>query len=516
MLLAVLSSCQRIEISTPINGRDVCETETEFVTKEGQTVLGDVIDIPYSIDNLLVAYENLPIETKSQINLSDIQPTHYYIRFYPKSIAELDILRNIKPYVFLSETPLDRKIEVGGTSYHDPSIPEDLPTYQYTVVPVQRWAELEKTVPVESEILIKAYMPDYDEAYTTKSEEKYGLPPSAYEALMREAYRITGNEYDIIPETKASWTPAGRIRAYDDKTSSYLPVPGVRVRGSHLLNVQETLTNSNGVYVLPSFNNSVSYKIIWESDEWDIRDGLTGQAKFDGPTQNNGWSPDIGTMHEKTVRYAATQRAAYRWYYGSIEGLLRPNMSSKLKICQRVEPKSHRGVFTDVGLMGWHIETWIRDANGNYRTIHDSFESTAHEIGHAAHYSRVDSYNSYCESMKESWATFVEGIVSHEEYGEYPDNYTTVHDSWPNITFPKYTPIFIDLYDSVNQNLLNYSTPFDAVSGFSALQLNQILLNGSTDLDNLRENLSPLPDGVTELQLDFLFVDYANHWVADD
>ena len=146
------------------------------MTKEGQTVLGDVIDIPYSIDNLLVAYENLPIETKSQINLSYIQPTHYYIRFYPKSIAELDILRNIKPYVFLSETPLDRKIEFGGTSYHDPSIPEDLPTYQYTVVPVQRWIELEKTVPVESEILIKAYMPDYDEAIRLNPKRSMAFP----------------------------------------------------------------------------------------------------------------------------------------------------------------------------------------------------------------------------------------------------------------------------------------------------------------------------------------------------
>ena len=280
--------------------------------------------------------------------------------------------------------------------------------------------------------------------------------------------------------------------------------------------MKETLTNSSGVYILPSFNNSVTYKIIWESDDWDIRDGLIGQATFDGPTQNNGWSPDIGTMHEKTVRYAATQRAAYRWHYGSIGGLLRPNMSSKLKICQRVEPKSHRGVFTDEGLMGWHIEIWIRDAGGNYRTIHNSFESASHEIGHAAHYCRVDSYNSYCDSMKESWATFVEGIVTHEEYGEYSDNYITVHNSWPNINLPKYTPIFIDLYDSVNQNLLDYSTPFDAVSGYSALQLNQILLNGSTDLETLRENLSPLPDGVTELQLDLLFGDYAYHWIEND
>ncbi len=268
MVISIISSliaCQKAEETQLVFDENISGEVglmEEFVTTEGQTVLGDVIDIPYSIENLLKAYENLPAQTKAQIDPNDIKPTHYYVRFYPKAIEELDILRNIKPYVFLSETPLDRKVVVGGSSYHDPSIPEDLPTFQYTVVPVDRWVELEKTVPIEAEILVKAYIPDYDEAYTTKSEDKYGIPTSAYEALLKEAYRITGNEYDSIPETKASWTPTGRIRAYDNNVSSYLPIKNLRVRGTHLLKVKETLTDSNGYFTLPSFNNPVNMRVV--------------------------------------------------------------------------------------------------------------------------------------------------------------------------------------------------------------------------------------------------------------
>lgn len=486
--------------------------ENDFVTTEGQTVLGNVIDIPYSIENLLKAYENLPDQTKSQIDPDTIKPTHYYVRFYPKSIAELDILRNIKPYVFLSEIPLDRKIEIGGSFYHDSSIPDNLPTYQYTVIPVSRWSELKRSVPVESEILIKAYIPDYDEAYTTKSEEEYGIPTAAYNALLREAYKITGNDLPNLQTKSGSWTPNGRIRAFDDKTSTLLPVPGVRVRASHLLKVKETLTDIQGRFSLPSFNNSVSYKIVWESDEWDIRDGLIGQATFDGPTSSAQWFPEIGTGHEKNVRYAAIQRAAYRWFHGDNDGLLRPAFSDKLKICQRVDTNLYPGMFSNANAMGWHIEIWIRDTTEQYRSIHSIYDCAAHEIGHASHYSHVSSYNSYCQSIKESWALFVEGVLYQKEYGVFPHNYITSQESWPGITPIEYSPIFIDLYDNTNQHTFDPSTPKDEVSGYSAMLLNGILINGSTSLDNLQRNLYPLPVGVTKDQVDTLFSYYITNW----
>ena len=524
MALSIISSliaCQKAEETQLVFDENIFhETDLvgEFVTTEGQTVLGDVIDIPYSIENLLKAYENLPAQTKSQINPEDIQPTHYYVRFYPKSIEEQDILRNIKPYVFLSETPLDRKVVVGGSSYHDPSIPEDLPTFQYTVVPVARWTELEKTVPVEAEILIKAYIPDYDEAYTTKSEHKYGIPTSAYEDLLKEAYRITGNEY--FPETKSSWNPSGRIRAYDNYFDMMTAVPGVRVRATHLLKVKETLTDEQGRFTLPSFNSSVTYKLIWESDDWDIRDGLTGQATYDGPNLSTQWFPEIGTTHEKNVRYAATHRAAYKFYYKDIDGLIRPAFQDKFKICQRDSNSSTPSVFTNANAMGWHIESWIHMADGSLRDIDEMYNHIAHELGHAAHYSNnSDDYNDYCKGIKESWAEYCSFIVYKKEYGVYnADHYEYYEESWPNVSNVRYSPIFLDLQDDYNQRIEmdNSSLPNDVVCGYTGSQLSGILNNSAYTLSALKTKVkASKPSGVTDYDIDTLFDVYESNWIND-
>lgn len=79
--LVVFASCQKeSELSSISENMFSEKAETDFVTTEGQTVLGDVIDIPYSIENLLKAYDNLPAQTKSQIDLEDIQPTHLIVK----------------------------------------------------------------------------------------------------------------------------------------------------------------------------------------------------------------------------------------------------------------------------------------------------------------------------------------------------------------------------------------------------------------------------------------------------
>lgn len=517
LLLAQIISCEKAAITLSVEEKqEIAETVVDFVTTEGQTVLGDVIEIPYSIENLRKAYEKLSVETRAQINLSDIQPTHYYVRFYPKTIAELDTLRNIKPYVFLSETPLDRKVVVGGSSYHDPSIPEDLPTFQYTVVPVWRWAELRETVPVEAEILIEAYMPDYDEPYTTKSASRYGIPADAYDALLKVAYEMTGNQY--YPQTRASWTPSGTIQAYDDTTNLYLPVPGVRVRATHLLTVKETLTDVFGCFTLPSFKSSVSYKIIWESDEWDIRDGLVGQATFDGPTQQTSWYPMIGVEHEKNVRYAATHRALYKCYYQYIEGLMRPNFSSKLKICQRVANSSYPSVFTNDNLMGWHIESWIYNADGNLRKIHAMYYNIAHEIGHAAHYSHNNNdYNNYSKAIKESWALFYGLKVYEKEYGVNYEYYDYYENNWPYVPNVRYSPVFIDLYDNHNQSEPTHTVyPNDFVTGYSCSTLSDILNNSTYTLGALKQAAKQnLPTGVIDSDVDTLFIIYGDNWIDD-
>ena len=63
-------------------------TQNDYSFSEGMTALGKRIEIPYSIENLNRAYNSLDAETKSQINLEQITPTHYYIKFSPKNVEE--------------------------------------------------------------------------------------------------------------------------------------------------------------------------------------------------------------------------------------------------------------------------------------------------------------------------------------------------------------------------------------------------------------------------------------------
>lgn len=494
---------------------DQFTTEEQVELTDGNTILGDTIDIPYSIDNLIAAYQNLPVMTKAQINPDSIQPTHYYVKFSPNSVEELDILRNIKPYVFLSEIPLDRKVVVGGSYYHDPSIPEGLPTYQYTVIPVDRWESLKKScAPVEVEILIKAFIPDYDEAYTTKSASEYGIPAEAYESLLQEAYRITGNKYDKTITTKASWSPSGRIMAYDDFYNGTLPVPGVRVRATHLLKVKETLTDEYGYFSHPSFSNPVNMRIIWESDDWDIRNGGIVQATFDGPQLNNtSWQCVIGPEHEKNVRYAAIQRAAYRLYYGDADGLYPPILTNKLKICLLESSNSIQGAYDRTTN---NITIHLMKNSQEYYSTEMTYFSTAQEIGHASHHSWAGSdYSSYCKSIIESWSIFVACILCNKEYFFFPTNF----DNWPlesSSSSIYYTPIFIDLFDDDNQSLIYPSCPNDDVTGFSPSAINLIMLF-SRDLSSLKTTVKAnKPQGVTDAMIDTLFNVYESSWAENN
>ena len=329
------------------------------------------------------------------------------------------------------------------------------------------------------------------------------------------AYQMTGNKY--YPNTRATWIPRGRIRAYDDYTDSFLPVPGVRVRATHLLNVKETLTDVQGWFTLPSFNNSVSYKIVWESDEWDIRDGLVGQATFEGPTTNTSWHPEIGPEHEKNVRYAATHRAAYKYYFQDINGLLRPTFSSKLKICQRVANSGTPSVFSNV--LGWHIESWIYNSYGSLRKIHDMYYYIAHELGHASHYSHnQDDYNTYSQSIKESWALFSGLTVYKKEYGDYFESaYTSYENEWPNVSNVRYSPIFLDLFDDYNQSLPDNTTlPNDVVGGYSCSTLGSILNDAAYTLADLKIKVKEnKPVGVFDSDIDTLFTVFESNWIDD-
>ena len=97
------------------------------------------------------AYENLRSDLKADII---IETTHYYVKFKPKNEDELNLLKQDRT-LELYDYPLDYEIIEGQEVYHDPEIPDTMPTYQYCAVPVNY-----NFPNVEYEILEELFIPE--------------------------------------------------------------------------------------------------------------------------------------------------------------------------------------------------------------------------------------------------------------------------------------------------------------------------------------------------------------------
>lgn len=376
-------------------------------------------------------------------------------------------------------------------------------------MPVERWQEIEN-LPVESEILIEAYIPDYDDNVDTKVTSTVG----DYDTLLRKAYEMCGLPYEeVIAVKSSSWVPTGRVTAFDTRTNSYIPIRGVRIRGTHLLKVKETLTDYNGRFELPSFKNPVNLKIVWESDEWDIREGEFGQVSFDGPKlDNSAWLINIGQEHEKNIRYAAMHRAAYRYYHDNVNGLARPANTRKEKLCFFDSHKQKKsGDYASNLTLGIlpDIRVWSKYEDGSYYGTDIIFNITAHELGHASHCTWMSTvqFLQVKNYITESWADFVEWAVSDIEYRALGSSSSAYrHQDW--IGGSDYTPLFIDLVDTYNQSLYDSSRPNDQISGYEYNVLN-VLLFDTYGLASLKSNLKLWkPNTVTDEQIDTFLAKY--------
>lgn len=109
-------------------------------TMDRPMILGAKLQNPYSVANMKLASANLQVhpDILFPIKPADITTTHYYVRFKPQTEDELKILKENSTLV-LYEYPLDYEIVENGSSYHDPSVPEDMPTYQYASIKAYKW-----------------------------------------------------------------------------------------------------------------------------------------------------------------------------------------------------------------------------------------------------------------------------------------------------------------------------------------------------------------------------------------
>lgn len=224
----------------------------------GMIVLGKKLPNPYALANMQLAYDSL-MKTVSPTPV-ELLPTELYVRFLPKDSTDLRILWEDEDLV-LFDYPLDYEITVEGGYYHDPDIPEDMPTWLYTAVPV------DYVFPdVEYEILEECYIPD-----ESKSRMSETSSVSA-EDLERMAYKLVGLEDQLQQEPEgdktkqARRTPKGRFQVIES-SGNIIPLKGVMVKTHNVVKIAKTYTDENGYYEMPkTYLTKIWYSLVFKNN----------------------------------------------------------------------------------------------------------------------------------------------------------------------------------------------------------------------------------------------------------
>lgn len=509
-----------------------CQNENELTTQTQEQlinlneqdglkkmVLGKKLENPYTVENMRKALNNIkkaikPSQKRTEQQNIEINTTHLYIRFKPVNEEELNLIER-DTTLLLFDHPLDYEIEEEGDFYQDPEIPDELPTYQYTYV------EIDKKLPnVAFDLLANLYLPEDDE---TDAEQKLTNSKSNIQInskninqlLETEALKITDNlekeeENNMAQRcwfcAPSKWKPKGKITIWDTTLGRYIGVEGVKVRAGRWFKWRHAITNSKGEYKFVSkFRRKVRYKMDWERYHFALRSGFWASAQYRGPYKKGDWNWKIrnGDRHQY---YGTIFRAAYHYYYKDIKGLRRPPKNTFWKSQLRIRASrrqnagklgSHLGVRRVWGLGdGVYIYTFGKSSSQTYAT-------TIHELAHASHWNfqRIN-HNFSKKILAESWARGVEWELTRMVYPVY--KYLGRERKTGD-----YTLAVADMIDDRNNEYTNngYTDKRDRVSGYTIRQLEDAL-KGINTWNGWRNNIKNKYNNSSEEHLNTLFSAY--------
>jgi hypothetical protein len=500
-------------------------SSTNYIQKDGMIVLGNRINDPYEITNIRQAYSNLKAADSDVLD-ENIEPNKLYLRFLPKNEEEWQVLKKDSNLV-LFDFPLDYEIEIYGTYYHDPNLPDSSITWQYCVVPKEY-----KIPDIQHEIIYEVFIPSLDSVNIDTSFKNATDINDLYEQIVCESFKLTGNIKESESNLKSAqglfspkrWNPSGNITVYDNVLNRPIPLEGAEVHARWSTHIETDITDSMGNFSMGGFIYDVNYAIKWERGYYDIRNGGLLQAWYNGPKQDNEWNLYI--TGGESIMYATIHRAAFNHFYGDNLGIRRPILSDGDKTKIIYKDGEGTGVFwgdwSSTGILP-DIKIWGKNSGGNYKPTNQIFGTTAHELGHQAHsqYMGNVQYWQVSKTVYESWADAVEWALSNDEYHKLGNEYGiragiiynhiyNNHSSWPFVDDKAYSPIFIDLMDNINQRTaFGTGFPNDLISGYTLSYINFNILKNSYGLSSLRDEVKKHKiTGVTDAQVDQLFALY--------
>lgn len=436
--------------------------------EHGLIVLGDKLDDPYTVENMQAAVNSLYGTRAGRV---DVAVTDLYVRFLPADEDQLARLTGAG--LELMDHPMDYEIVREGDYYHDPSLDEDAITWQYAVV----GKDFDFPADIRYEVLDECFLP---ENAATKSD---GID---WRAVEEEAYRLTGNGFLPVPETRAaSRQPAGRITIVDPQANGGKPfgVAGVKVACNAFVKVGTAYTDRDGYYRMDKgFTSQVRYRLVFQNTAgFSIGLNLVlvpASLSTLGQGDPSGMDAVVtGTSDAALFRRCVVNNAAYDYIRRCTEDdmdVKAPPKDLRIWIFKDLDASStvmmHHGAIVEMTALdkylGWYkylAKVFLPDVTIGTRgreTYPAIYASVVHELAHASHYAQVgnDYWNrfigyiatsfltsggvtygsgtgksaGYCE-VGEMWAYFMESKLYKERYGGTVPSFGTSFWFYPQI-----------------------------------------------------------------------------------
>ena len=509
---------------------DAIKPDLNRLPSQEMTLLGEKLQIPFTVENMQKAYDNLTQNTSvNPQGRTDgleedliVEASHYYYRFLPNDSAEFETLQQ-DTVLDVSNIPFEYEIDSMMAYYQDSElVGQGDYTWYYSVLPV----DYDFPQNIEHEKLNDLYFPpeDAEDSLADETSQRTArLGNSFYDIWETEALRITGNldEEDLNSISYSTdgrvdysqpingrvmgrkWDPSGIIKVEEgvlpaNSSNRHVGVAGaeIKIRKWGFLVIKKARTNQNGYYKAGGIRTKyVKYSIYFNYPYFKVMAGtVLWPAYYRSTTKykRKGWSRTFGEGGHAHF-YSLVQNAAYDYHMNvvPIYGLKRPRyckISAKYSGCKNSYHRSEILTLLPVS----EIQVSRKSTNCAYRQSDGVYATTVHELTHASHREldvgmfSVIGFNDCSKTfLMESWAEGVETIVTNDRYWSLDNNYLTHsidQNGWnywrqrqgvSNMT--EYTPIVIDLYDYYDQYIKHPSLtprpPGDRVKGY---KLNQI------------------------------------------
>lgn len=397
------------------------------------------------------------------------------------------------------------------------------------------------------------------------------LESMSYEEVIRDKIPfdqvlIVFSDIDVA-KSRRLWTPSGSITVEEDVLTSIQggAMKMVGVRNAHVkvrkwgwLVIQHAETTKTGAFVTSATRTQrVKYAVYFQPRDkrFTVKAGtIFTDARHRGTNayERGQWLqrfPLVSDEHRSHF-YALVHNAAADYTFDWVEHpdfmLTRPWWGIRISAKFNSTSSNYLGFLnSSIVPLGGTIPVFLSeirvsryDGDKEKRTYKGSdgiYATTTHELAHAGHFA-MDRLMflgfsglfdvKQRDLMIESWAEGVETIVTNHRYRVLEPGYFRLSNDSIGWNFRrqrqavdadpasgrrmnKYTPIFIDLEDNLNQNAV-YSAlvpapPIDRVSGYSIQQMQQSLLSSRT-LVQLEIRLRNLHNNSTEGNLAELFL----------